>query len=711
MLPDSDLALIARDAALPGLRLALDASALASRCDLPPMRAAYLRYKPGTSCVASLIPENGGLDALAVMAYTPPRFAEARSRPEWLDGPNPAVLLEDACVALVPLARDRALKGARRLADPDRAPRLLRRLLGSQPGTPPRLLRYKAGRRAVLRAGDALIKCYTAEDYGPAYEAARLAETLGSAPLIGASERHHCLAWRWLDGASLCPEEGSAQPCVAWRMAGEALAKAQSAAIAPHRRAPDASVEIAAQVEMLAALDPDLASLAQSVASRLAAALDDAPATLIHGDFSADQVIIHDARATIIDWDRAASGDPARDVGSFLARLDAQVIGGTLEPDRRDAAADAFLNGYRNADGPARSRAIPAQHARALIALAPEAFRSRRADWPDQAAALLRRAEALLRDPKLPRLATALDPVAMRLRLTDALGYHPGSVSAELLRHKPGRRALIRYRIDGRAPTLGKLRAKGADTRTPALHDALRAAGFDGSAPMRVGVPATRGIVSDPALWLQDEVPGRVLTDCLAPNGATAPLRQTGAALAELHKAQVPARRDWSMQDEREVLERALSEAIEHLPNEADEIAHVLHGLSDILSTLPPVAPTGIHRDFYPDQILIDGQTTWLLDLDLYANGDPAIDLGNFLAHLDEHSLRFHGNIGALKMQAEAFLQGYASRAPLNRARVESLRLISLARHIAISLRLPGREQTTRPLIAHCSAALADLAA
>ena len=42
----------------------------------------------------------------------------------------------------------------------------------------------------------------------------------------------------------------------------------------------------------------------------------------------------------------------------------------------------------------------------------------------------------------------------------------------------------------GDAPIVfGKLRAKGPDRRTPALHLALRAAGLDGRGPHRVGVP------------------------------------------------------------------------------------------------------------------------------------------------------------------------------------------------------------------------------
>src|SRR5699024_3819991 len=66
------------------------------------------------------------------------------------------------------------------------------------------------------------------------------------------------------------------------------------------------------------------------------------------------------------------------------------------------------------------------------------------------------------------------------------------------------------------------------------LHATLRAQGLDERAPDRTGVPAMRGSIAAPALWLQDEVPGRRLADLLRPGADTAPAARTGAALARL---------------------------------------------------------------------------------------------------------------------------------------------------------------------------------
>jgi thiamine kinase-like enzyme len=73
-----------------------------------------------------------------------------------------------------------------------------------------------------------------------------------------------------------------------------------------------------------------------------------------------------------------------------------------------------------------------------------------------------------------------------------------------------------------------------------------------------------------------------------------------------------------------------------------------------------------IHRDFYPDQILVDRDRLWLVDLDLCCQGDPALDIGNFIAHITEQSLRQTGDPSAMEQEAalrEAFIQAWRNHA------------------------------------------------
>lgn len=685
----ADQALCARDPALPGLAAVLDADRLSALAGQGALRPIYLRYKPGTSCVLGVVAEDGAV--FAAMTYPPARYAEVRARRSWWTGPDAVRFLDAICTALVPLSRDRHLKAARALRTPGRRQAFLQ-ALGLE-GAALTVLRYKPGRRLVMRADlpsgrVALIKAHGTRDFAGALAGAHHA----GPPPMAVSRRFRCIVLPWIPGEVLDPARHGPE---GFHQAGALIARLHGMAVPAELRpdAPDPRADAAA----MAALLPDLAVAA--TADAVARALPGSPICAIHGDFSADQVVIGADGPRIIDWDRLAAGHPARDLGRFLARLDADAAMGTITPEVAQAAGTALLHGYGTVaalpDGIAPCRAA------ALLALLPEGFRARRPDWPALARALADRA-ALLVTPGLDR---AQDGDAMAGPLAQALRRPQADRPAvTLLRHKPGRRALLRYDLPGAAPILGKLRAKGPDRRTPALHGALRDAGLDGTA--ETGVPAALAEMG--ALWLQEMVPGRVLTDLLRPGGPTDAARLAGRALARLHgvaPGALPASADrrWTLEDEYRVLDRALGQAATADPPAAPRIAGIRDAARQALAALPPEATVGIHRDFYPDQILIDGGRAWILDLDLFTQGDAAIDLGNFLAHLDEQGLRLHGSITALEAQGEAFLSGYAALRPMDRPRIALLRRVSLARHIWLSRIIPGRAGTTEALVKHCA--------
>jgi aminoglycoside phosphotransferase (APT) family kinase protein len=722
MLPRSDQAIVGRDPDLPGLGLVLDAGALAARLGTGALTPQYLCYKPGTSAVASFRPAegDGGLDAFAVKAYPAERFDKVRRRSEWRSGPDPVRLLAAEQIALFPLRRDRDLTALRRIADPEGRVAFLRALLGQRSELADgalTLLRYKPGRRLVARldhAGTpaAVVKAYTAEDFPRALDGAATAAALGGAPLRGVCLESHVVVCGWIEGRTLCPLATEAV-----RRTGAWLARLHATQLGmPH----DGAAPLARIVADLAALAPDLAERAAPVAAAVERALvaHAGAAAPIHGDFSADQVILRDGAPIVVDWDRVASGDPGRDLGSFLARLDAEAIDGLIAPAAAIGAGEALRAGYAaERDLPASA---PLHHARALILLSTEAFRQRAPRWPERTERLLAQAEALLAEPRrpapgadLPMLAEALDARAMRPRLAAALGIAPEALRLEtpwLLRATPGRRALVEYRgtaAGSEFALLGKLRAKGPDVHAPELHRALRLQGLDGAAPQRVGVPESRARIDGLHLWLQERVPGLVVTGLLRPDGPVEPARRVGAALARLHGAQVEPPRRWSMADEGAVLERALEAAAAAMPAERARIRAIAAAAMRLLAELEPAPATGIHRDFYPDQVLLGGATVWIVDLDLYAQGDPAIDVGNFLAHVSELALRRHGAADTLACHEAAFLDGYCHLAPgIDPARVTALKTVSLARHIHISTRIPERRHVTAALIDHIEAAL-----
>ncbi|MFN3276850.1 MAG: phosphotransferase [Paracoccus hibiscisoli] len=637
MLQPADRAIVARDPALPGLALLLDPQAVAALLGAP-VNPVHLRYKPGTSCMATF---RMGAGFVTLRALTRTRFDDDRP------SPRRAALqrrLPDHAVIIQPPQADRRITALRKGAVPDDAV----------------ALRFKPERRLVLRRGDTMIKAMSPATWDRALRGAQFGAGHGGPQVMALDAKHHLITTAWLPGHS-----AEAAPASVHARIGAALAALHRGTADLPPRAPFAPP---AALDDLAVLAPDLSAPIDRLRHALMLLHPQGPLVPSHGDFSADQVMIApDGTLSIVDWDEAGLAPAAHDLGTYLARLDHDALTGTPTDDR----AQALLQGY----GPPPPD-LAAHHAAALAALATEGFRTRRPDWPDLARRLLDRALQIV--PQTDLVTAAADPALMT-----RLSGQP-IARAALIRHKPGRRALFRY--DDRL--IGKMRVKGPDRRTPALHDRLRAAGLDGTGD--TGVPAQRGRVDALNLWLQDIAPGQLLTAMIAPDGPTAPLAATGRALARLHAAGVPADRDWSMADEVAVMDRAL---------DTPDTQALAHHLGRAALALPPGPVCGIHRDFYPDQVLIDDARVWLLDLDLYADGDPAIDLGNMLAHLDEYALRRGWDCAALAPQAEAFLAGYATLRPLP-PHVPLMRAVSLARHVAIARRFDDRRHVP-PLILH----------
>ncbi|MGI3212338.1 phosphotransferase [Roseovarius tibetensis] len=727
MLSTADRAICDRDPALPGLPLLLDAPEFGRMIGCHELAPAYLRYKPGTSCAAAFMhPEQG---PIAAFAYTPERYREVLRRDEWRGEPD-VVMLDAACIAVIPARLDRDLKSLRRFCDAARREKFLRRLIGRRSGIwkgEIEILRYKPGRRLVAcitakGRPRAALKITAATDFNQALIGAAGAAAHEGARLLGCDAGRCALVTEWIDGDPLCPEAlGRAPDMDAVARTGAALARLHAAAFRPAAATTRAD-ELAALDEVapaMTALHTELGRKAGRIAGALADRLQttDHETTLIHGDFSADQVMLSGGRPVILDWDHAATGDPASDFGTFLARLDAQVADSVLAPQTAEAMGTALMDGYARSAG-WLPEGIAVQHARGLLMLATEGFRIRHPDWPERTGTLLDRAAGLLAprrrrvDPALPELDDALDPAKAGPALAAAMGHAARDVrmtEPRLLRHKPGRRALVRYdMIDAegnRRAVLGKLRSKGLDRRMPALHDALRAAGLDGSGG--VGVPRAVGAIPHLGLWLQELVPGVGLGEGLAPDADPAPFARTGAALAALHRVGPADTRRWTMADELAVLSRALDEAGKARPDLAPAMRVISQNAAEQVAAIGEGPVCGIHRDFYFDQVIVEGDRIWIVDLDLYACGDPAIDVGNFLAHLDELGLRHHADPHAFDRQKAAFREGYgAASGPADPERVAVLQAVSLARHVHLGMRLPGRSHTVEPILGHAATEL-----
>jgi thiamine kinase-like enzyme len=416
MLSPPNEALAARDPDLPGLRLLLDPARLAMALGTSAVTLRHLRYKPGTSCSAAAVTADG--QWLHLRALTAARFAEKGYSQ---DGPRDRVLGADFLAVGAPDG-DRNVPGLRRFWPEARRGKVQAEVFGESHLAEARLvpLSYRLGRRLVARLdhplGGALLKLHTPSRFAQAQAGALWAAFHGHGALMHACAVQFAVATSWQPGTVLTSQVGPE----GFAAAGSALAAVHAASQAlPHVRS--RVDEIAAVTRTLSDaghLLPEARTRLAALARRLAEALAATPAEPgpIHGDFSADQVVLTEGGARLIDWDRAGSGDRGADLGSALARLEADRLWERVPEAQVRQAAEALLEGY------ATQRAQPAsgetQRLAHLALLMCEPFRRQLPDWPTAMVALIDVIEQGLDrlntsgpvDTALPQLATLCDP-------------------------------------------------------------------------------------------------------------------------------------------------------------------------------------------------------------------------------------------------------------------------------------------------------------
>ena len=320
-------------------------------------------------------------------------------------------------------------------------------------------------------------------------------------------------------------------------------------------------------------------------------------------------------------------------------------------------------------------------------------------------------------DPQMPCLARALDPEEVERHLHARYVGSPGAPARLALRairavrYKPGRRCLIEYDVEVThcdAPAevvtlVAKARARGADTGTFRLLQTLRARGFDEASQDGIAVPEPVAVIPKLGLWLQRKVRGKSATAALAEPGGVALARRLADAILKLHQAAVPARRRHTMADELRILRQCLGSVAERRPEWSRRLERLLHACDRLGAAIPPRGACGIHRDFYPDHALLDGERLYLLDFDLYCEGDPALDAGNFIAHITEQSVRTCGDPDALADRETALEDRFVECAgePTRQA-VRAYAWLTLARHVYLSTQFADRQAFTAALLELC---------
>ena len=320
-------------------------------------------------------------------------------------------------------------------------------------------------------------------------------------------------------------------------------------------------------------------------------------------------------------------------------------------------------------------------------------------------------------DPAMSSLAAALDPAKVRRRFRGRLRRLTGENglphlrTIRVTRYKPGRRCVIEYDLEVERPDaapemvtlIGKVRRLRSGKSGYRLLSALWEAGFGADSADGITVAEPIGVVPEFRMWLQRKVQGQVATDLLAEPGGEDLVRRIAEAAHKVHRAGVLAKRRHTMNDELRILHERLPTVARSEPQWAERIERLLDACDCLGAGTPKPEPCGIHRDFYADQVIVAGPRLCLIDFDLYCEGDPALDIGNFLGHIREQSLRSLGDPEALADLEVAMEERFVELAgEETRPAVRAYKLLTLARHVHLSTLFPERRPFTGNLLELC---------
>ena len=176
--------------------------------------------------------------------------------------------------------------------------------------------------------------------------------------------------------------------------------------------------------------------------------------------------------------------------------------------------------------------------------------------------------------------------------------------------------------------------------------------------PRVLGWDRRRGVLT------QSRAPGVPLRPCLSTAGRQRTLAMAARALAALHGSGVPLGPATGMRDHvADLIHPDPDQMARAVPDLASRLAALTRGLRHWTPAAPsPVVP--IHRDCHPRQMLLEGDRVWLVDWDLAARGDAALDVANFAVYLQTHLAT------RAEAAAAAFLDAYAAHRPLSAAHV-----------------------------------------
>lgn len=303
-------------------------------------------------------------------------------------------------------------------------------------------------------------------------------------------------------------------------------------------------------------------------------------------------------------------------------------------------------------------------------------------------------------DGKLPAIAQFADPTARHDFLKRIFKADPAWSDAgyTALNYKPERRFVARLsRADGRAASIKFYSGKEFPS--------TRRSRKKFNVPSGLHLPQWIGGSKNHRVMAYSWLSGETLQTRLE-SGYSEECSLAGEAVAGLHLSTQPALGKRNTRNKVEIL-ASLSAQLGHLlPELAGQAGEIAVRLTDWVQGRETLGRP-IHGDFYDKQVIINQRAVGIIDNDRLQLGDPELDLGCFMAHLERR--RIDDGLGAAQVESarQALLDGYRAAAPesLNPRDIDvytAFNLFQLSHHPFRDRRVNWAEQTAE-LLGRCS--------
>lgn len=261
-------------------------------------------------------------------------------------------------------------------------------------------------------------------------------------------------------------------------------------------------------------------------------------------------------------------------------------------------------------------------------------------------------------------LAGAAKRILERIKID---GERPVRWVAKVLSETPGERKVVQYRFFPRGrqahsrPLFCCVAKFYMDERGEETSRVMETLSKEHQRPVSL-LAVPRSLYYDPGarFAVQQFVEGVPFSELITLRDSRSYFILIGKALATLHTQQVPVGEIKRLSDHLSDLIHPhpllLAEKIPSYRSRIDWILKTLHEWEERLVDDRVYAP--VHRDFHLRQLFYGDHRVWLVDWDLFAKGDPALDVGNFIVYLTTHLPERAAS------SINAFLEGYLSVQP-----------------------------------------------